>query len=87
VIVWHFTKTCETRTGSSRRAFSKRKRKNLATDFRRKLAVEIAEHFSDAIIFIGHPASIGDKHYKGSGHRKNRKRINHWPFREFAVML
>jgi putative transposase len=65
-----------------------RKRRNLAIDFRRKLAVEIAKHFSDAIIFIGHPASIRtDKHYRGSGHRRNRKRINHWPFREFAAML
>lgn len=31
----------------------KHKRRNYARDFRRKLAVEVAKHFSDALIFIG----------------------------------
>ncbi len=66
----------------------KHRRRNYASDFRRKLAVEIAKHFSNSIAFIGLPKNIRtDKHHKGSGHRKNRKCINHWAFREFAEIL
>jgi len=66
----------------------RRKRKNFATDFRRKLAVEIAKLFDNAVVFIGLPKNIRtDKHYKGSGNKKLRKCINHWAFREFAVVL
>jgi len=63
------------------------KRRNYAKDFRRKLAVELVRRFSNCLIFIGHPSHVRDKHYKGSGNRKLRKRINHWAFREFAEIL
>jgi putative transposase len=64
------------------------KRENYARDFRRKLAVEVAKQFNEAIVFIGLPKNIRtDKHYKGSGNRKIRKRVNHWAFREFAEIL
>jgi len=66
----------------------KRKRKNCVKDFRRKLAVSIAKNFENSIVFIGHPQHIRtDKHYKGSGNRRNRKRVNHWGFIEFAETL
>jgi len=64
-----------------------RKRRNFATDFRRKLAVDVAKQFNQALVFIGHPLNVRNIHYKGSGYRKNRKRINHWAFREFAIAL
>jgi len=64
------------------------KRRNYARDFRRKLAVDVAKHFSNCFVFIGLPKNIRtDKHYKGSGNRKLRKRVNHWAFRELAEML
>ena len=63
------------------------KRRNYALDFRRKLAAEFAKQFSDSIVFIGLPKNIRNEHYKGSGNRKLRKRINRWAFREFAELL
>jgi len=66
----------------------RRKRRNIAADFRRKLAVEMAKQFNDAVVFIGLPKDVRtDKHYKGSGNKRLRKRVNHWAFREFAVTL
>ncbi|MHA1238859.1 MAG: RNA-guided endonuclease InsQ/TnpB family protein [Candidatus Odinarchaeia archaeon] len=66
----------------------KHKRRNYAIDFRRKLAVKVAKHFSNSIVFIGLPKNVRmDKHYKGSSNCKLRKRVNHWAFREFAEML
>ena len=65
-----------------------KKRRNFARDFRRKLAIRIAKNFDKALVFIGLPKNIRmDKHYKGSGNRKLRKRVNHWAFREFAEIL
>jgi len=67
-----------------------RKRRNFARDFRRKLAIKIAKNFDKApvLVFIGLPKNIRmDKHYKGSGNRKLRKRVNHWAFYEFAEIL
>jgi len=63
------------------------KRRNLALDFRRKLAAEVAKHFSNAVVFIGLPKNVRNEHYKGSGNRRLRKRVNHWAFREFAEIL
>jgi putative transposase len=66
----------------------KHKRRNYTRNFRRKLAKEVAKEFGNSVVFIGHPKNIRtDKHYKGSGNRKNRKRINHWAFHEFAEIL
>ncbi|RLI75663.1 transposase, partial [Archaeoglobales archaeon] len=66
----------------------KHKRRNLALNFRRELAVKVAKYFSNSIVFIGLPNNIRtDKHYKGSGNKKLRKRVNHWAFREFAEIL
>jgi len=65
-----------------------RKRRNFAREFRRKLAIEIAKNFDKALVFIGLPKNMRtDKHYKGSGNRKLRKRVNHWAFHEFAEIL
>jgi len=64
------------------------KRRNFALDFRRKLAVKITKNFDESLVFIGLPKNVRtDKHYKGSGNRKLRKRVNHWAFREFAEIL
>ena len=63
------------------------KRRNYAIDFKRKLAAEVAKQFSDAIVFIGLPKNIRNEHYKGSGNKKLRKRVNRWAFREFAEIL
>jgi len=60
------------------------KRRNLALDFRRKLAAEFSRQFSNAII-IGLPKT--SEMNKGSGNKKLRKRINRWAFREFAEIL
>jgi putative transposase len=60
------------------------KRKNYAKDFRRKLAIAIAEHLKDSLVVIGYPDKVRNCHYKGSGHRRNRKRINHWAFKDCA---
>jgi len=65
----------------------KHRRRNYARDFRRKLAVEVAKHFIDALIFIGHPSYIRYENYKGSGNKRLRKRVHHWAFREFAEIL
>ena len=65
-----------------------RKRRNFAREFRRKLAIRIAKNFDKSLVFIGLPKNIRmDKHYKGSGNRKLRKRVNHWAFHEFAEIL
>jgi len=41
----------------------RRKRRNIAADFRRKLAVEMAKQFNDAVVFIGLPKDVRtDKH-------------------------
>ena len=66
-----------------------RKRRNFAREFRRKLSKEFAKNFDkSALVFIGLPKNIRmDKHYKGSGNRKLRKRVNHWAFHEFAEIL
>ncbi|WP_287589103.1 transposase, partial [Candidatus Borrarchaeum sp.] len=63
------------------------KRNNFAKDFRHKLAHEISQYFARALVIIGHPEKIRYSHYKGSGHRKNRKRTNQWPFKELAATL
>lgn len=63
------------------------KRRNLALDFRRKLAAEVAKNFNNSIVFIGLPKNIRSEHCRGSGNRKLRKRVNHWAFREFAEIL
>ena len=66
-----------------------RKRRNFAREFRRKLAIKIAKNFDkSALVFIGLPKKIRmDMHYKGSGNRKLRKRVNHWAFHEFSEIL
>ncbi len=33
---------------------------------------------------IGYPDKVRNCHYKGSGHRRNRKRVNHWAFKDCA---
>ena len=60
------------------------KRRNLALDFRRKLAAELSRQFSNAII-IGLPKNIRNE--QGIRKQKLRKRINRWAFREFAEIL
>ncbi len=60
------------------------KRKNFAKDFRRKLAIDIAEHLTGSLVVIGYPDKVRNCHYKGSGHRRNRKRVNHWAFKDCA---
>jgi putative transposase len=60
------------------------KRKNYAKDFRRKLAIAIAEQLSGSLVIIGYPDKVRNCHYKGSGHRRNRKRVNHWAFKDCA---
>jgi len=60
------------------------KRLNYAKDFRRKLAIDIAEHLTGSLVIIGYPDKVRNCHYKGSGHRRNRKRVNHWAFKDCA---
>jgi putative transposase len=60
------------------------KRVNYAKDFRRKLAIDIVEHLSGSLVVIGYPDKVRNCHYKGSGHRRNRKRVNHWAFKDCA---
>ena len=60
------------------------KRVNYAKDFRRKLAIDIAEQLSGSLVVIGYPDKVRNCHYKGSGHRRNRKRVNHWAFKDCA---
>ncbi len=61
-----------------------RKRVNYAKDFRRKLAIVIADHLTGSLVFIGCPDKVRNCHYRGSGHRRNRKRVNHWAFKDCA---
>ena len=61
-----------------------RKRVNYAKDFRRKLAIDIAEHLSGSLVVIGYPDKVRNCHYRGSGHRRNRKRVNRWAFKDCA---
>ncbi len=60
------------------------KRLNYARDFRRKLAIDIAEHLTGSLVVIGYPDKVRNCHYKGSGHRRNRKRVNQWAFKDCA---
>ena len=60
------------------------KRVNYAKDFRRKLAIDIAEQLSGSLVVIGYPDKVRNCHYKGSGHKRNRKRVNHWAFKDCA---
>jgi putative transposase len=64
-----------------------RKRLNYSKDFRRKLAIAIAEQLTGSLVVIGYPDKVRNCHYKGSGHRRNRKRVNHWAFKEFAELI
>ncbi|MFX1518667.1 MAG: zinc ribbon domain-containing protein [Promethearchaeota archaeon] len=61
-----------------------RKRVNFARDFRKKLAIDIAKHLTGSLVVIGYPDKVRNCHYKGSGHRRNRKRVNHWAFKNCA---
>jgi len=60
------------------------KRVSYANDFRRKLAIDIAEQLSGSLVVIGYPDKVRNCHYKGSGHRRNRKRVNRWAFKDCA---
>ncbi|MFX1520557.1 MAG: zinc ribbon domain-containing protein [Promethearchaeota archaeon] len=64
-----------------------KKRVNYAKDFRRKLAIVIAEQFTGSLVAIGYPDKVRNCHYKGSGHRRNRKRVNHWAFKDCAERI
>jgi putative transposase len=64
-----------------------RKRVNYAKDFRRKLAIAIAEQLTASLVVIGCPDKVRNCHYKGSGHRRNRKRVNHWAFKDCAERI
>jgi len=59
-----------------------RKRVNYAKDFRRKLAIEIAKQLPESLVVIGYPDKVRHSHYKGSRNRRNRKRVNHWAFKD-----
>jgi putative transposase len=63
------------------------KRLNYAKDFRRKLAIVIAEPLKGSLVVIGYPNNVRNCHYKGSGHRKNRKRVDHWAFKDCAKRI
>lgn len=63
------------------------KRVNYAKDFRKKLAIDIAEKLSGSLVVIGYPRKVRNCHYKGSGHRRNRKRVNRWAFRDCAERI
>ncbi|MFX1519808.1 MAG: zinc ribbon domain-containing protein [Promethearchaeota archaeon] len=63
------------------------KRVNYAKDFRRKLAIDIAKPLSGSLVVIGAPDKVRNCHYKGSGHRRNRKRVNHWAFKDCAERI
>ncbi|HDD69020.1 MAG TPA: transposase [Candidatus Korarchaeota archaeon] len=65
----------------------KQKRRNVARDFRRKLAREIASQVTNTIIFVGHPKNVRDEYFKGNGSRNLRKRVNRWAFKEFGELL
>jgi putative transposase len=63
------------------------KRKNYAKDFRRKLAITIADQLSGSLVVIGYPEKVRNHHYRGSGHLRNRKRVNHWAFKDCAERI
>jgi putative transposase len=63
------------------------KRVNYAKDFRRKLAIAIAEQLTGSLVVISCPDKVRNCHYKGSGHKRNRKRINHWAFKDCAERI
>jgi putative transposase len=65
----------------------RRKRKNLARDFRRKLVNLVANSYSGALVFIGLPEHIREEHFRGNQRRRLRKRVHQWAFRELAEML
>ena len=64
-------------------------RRNLAEDFRRKLACEFVNNFEeDDVLAIGIPERIRDElGYKGSGSRVQRKRLNRWSFKRQAFWI
>jgi putative transposase len=64
-----------------------RKRRNFAKDFRRKLAQDIAAHLKGSLVVIGYPDNVRKCHYKGSGRRTTRKRVNHWSFSECVALI
>ena len=65
------------------------KRRNLAEDFRRKLAYEFVGNLRKGdFVAIGIPKRIRDElGYKGSGSRAQRKRLNRWSFRRQAFWI
>lgn len=65
----------------------KNKRRNVALDFRRKLAKDVASNISNTVVFIGYPRNIREEHYKGNGNKLSRKRLNRWAFKEFGDIL
>jgi putative transposase len=62
------------------------KRRNLAEDFRRKLACEFVSKLERGdVLAIGIPERIRyELGYKGNGSRIQRKRLNRWPFKRQA---
>lgn len=62
------------------------RRRNLAEDFRRKLACEFVAGLKKSdVVAIGIPERIRDElGYKGSGNRTQRKRLNRWSFKRQA---
>jgi putative transposase len=63
------------------------KRRNIARDFRWKLAKEVSSQITNTMLFVGYPKHLRDSHYKGNGNRNLRKRVNRWAFKEFGDIL
>ncbi len=65
------------------------KRRNMAEDFRRKLACEfVAKLEKSDFVVIGAPERICDElGYKGNGNQVQRKRLNRWSFRRQAFWI
>lgn len=65
------------------------KRRNLAEDFRRKLACEFVRGLKKGdLVAIGIPERIRDElGYKGGGSRIQRKRLNRWSFKRLAFWI
>lgn len=65
------------------------RRRNLAEDFRRKLACEFVSGLKKGdFVAIGIPERIRDElGYKGSGSRIQRKRLNRWSFKHQAFWI
>jgi putative transposase len=65
------------------------RRRNLAQDFRRKLACEFVARLKEGdVLAIGIPERIRDElGSKGSGSRVQRKRLNRWSFRRQAFWI